>query len=146
MESNFSSFANYSGFFGPLGIPTAGAAVSFSGTVALGSTITISDTNYIPDPTSITGFDIQQQTVAVQVTAVSANSFTFTTLPGHVLYPATISFSATTGANGQVGFSIAVNGNFSSLLSGLLYYVGGSNLENNIWNNVLSNVRADCSK
>jgi len=147
METSFGSFADYSGTFGPLGVPTASATVQFSGTVSLGSTINISNVITIlippsPDgvPTTIT------QNVAVQVSSVSSTSFTFTTLPGHVLYPATISFSAATGSNGQLSFGINVSGNFSSPLSATLYYAGGYNLEDNIWNNVLANVKKDCAK
>jgi hypothetical protein len=126
-----------------MGAPFAYANIQFSGTVALGATINITDAN------TILLLGAQPQTtlsVSVQVTAISATSFTFTTLPGHVLYPATISFSATNGANGQLTFGINVNGNFSNATSGALYNLGGSNLENNIWNNVLSNVQKDCSK
>jgi hypothetical protein len=148
MESNFGSFANYSGTFGPLGLPVATASVQFTGTVALGSTISISDVNLItlPIPSIIPIVVAQVQNVAVQVTAVNVTNFTFTTLPGHVLYPAAISFSATAGANGQLTFGINVAGNFSSTTSGALYYAGGSSLENNIWNNVLANVGKACSQ
>jgi hypothetical protein len=146
MESNFASFANYSGTFGPAGFPLGAAAVKFSGTVALGSTINISDVNTFVSPTQKGVFPVQVLNVAVQVTAVSATSFTFTTLPGHVLYPGTISFSAIAGVNGQLTFAINVDGNISSLVSTALYYSGGYNLENNIWNNTLASVKNDCSR
>jgi hypothetical protein len=120
--------------------------VQFSGAVSLGSTISITDVNTIFVPTLSGILPVQAQTVAVQVTAVSSTGFTFTTLPGHVLFPATISFTATAGANGQLAFGINVNGNFSSPVSEALYYAGGYSLENNIWNNVLANVQKNCSK
>jgi RHS repeat-associated protein len=137
LESNFGNFANYSGTFGPLG--AASANVPFSGTVAKGSTITIVGTN------TMLGGISQTQTVAVTVSALGPNGFTFTTLPGHVLYPATISFSATTGANGQLTFGIAVNGNCADASSKAMYNIGGNSLENNIWNNLLNNVQKDCN-
>jgi RHS repeat-associated protein len=142
LESNFGSFANYSGTFGPGGAPAAAAQIQFSGNVSLGSTINITDVNTIFLPFLPT----QTQTVAVTVSAISSSGFTFTTLPGHVLFPATISFSATTGANGQLTFAVNVNGNFANSTSQALYNVGGSNLENKIWNNLLANVQTDCSK
>ena len=113
MEQNFGSFANYSGNFGPLGIPAAYATVSFTGTVSLGSTVSIHNLNIITLPNlQVT---TKEFNVAVQVTQINSTSFTFTTLPGHVLYPATISFSANSSQAGHLGFSINVNGQFANL-------------------------------
>jgi hypothetical protein len=81
----------------------------------------------------------------VTVASVSATSFSFTTNPGHVLYPANISFSATNVGPGQINFSINVNGNFASFLTRAAYYAGGNNLEDNIWNHMLGNVQRACS-
>ena len=142
MEQNFGSFANYTGNFGPIGIPAAYATVSFTGTVSLGSTISIHNLNIItlPNLQVIT----KEFNVGVQVTQVSPTSFTFATLQGHVLYPATISFSASSSQAGRLGFSINVNGQFANLGAEIGYYAGGSDLENNIWKHVLQQVQADC--
>ena len=147
MEGNFSNFGNYTGPFGMGGV--ASAVVTFSGSVSLGATITINNVNVFPVP-SLQPPYIQIATktfnVAVQVSQVTATSFTFATLPGHVLYPATISFSASLPGTGQVSFAINVNGNFANLGSEIGYYGGGSDLENHIWNHVLQQVQADCKQ
>ena len=70
----------------------------------------------------------------------------FTTLPGHVLFPATISFSGTSPSAGHLSFAINVNGNFANLGAEIGYYAAGSNLENHIWNYVLQQVQADCGQ
>jgi hypothetical protein len=75
-----------------------------------------------------------------------SSSFTFTTLPGHVLYPATISFTASSSEAGYLTFVINVNGNFANLGSEIGYYAGGSNLEDHIWKHVLQQVQADCKQ
>src|SRR6185312_9932750 len=46
--------------------------------------------------------------VFVQVQSVGPSGFQFASLPGHPLYPATISFSARDSAPGQVTFNISV--------------------------------------
>ena len=147
METNFGNFANYNGPFGLMDV--ASATVSFSGTVSLGATIQIHNVNTFPVPQS--QYDpnpphesTQEFNVAVQVAQVTSNSFTFTTLPGHVLYPATIIFTGTSSGTGQLNFSINVNGNFANLEAEIGYYAGGSSLENHIWNHVLQQVQADC--
>jgi hypothetical protein len=82
--------------------------------------------------------------VAVQVTQVNPNGFTFTTLPGHVLYPATISFAASSSGAGSLNFAINVNGNFANRSAEIGYYAAGNSLENHIWNHVLAQVQSDC--
>jgi len=109
MEGNFSSYADYEGNFN-LGL--VHAIVQFSGAVSLGATISIHNSNY----DTLTGGQLLNQTfdVAVQVTQVTTNGFTFTTLPGHVLYPATITFAANSSQAGSLQFAINVNGMFAN--------------------------------
>ena len=83
--------------------------------------------------------------VSVTVSSVSTSGFTFTTDPGHVLYPATITFSANDAGSNQINFSIKVNGDFAGRLQQAGYYLGGSNLENNIWTHFEKNVKAMCA-
>jgi RHS repeat-associated protein len=146
VESNFSQFGNYKGEFGPLGIPGASAAVTFgtgSATpVTPGGSIPISAEVEFPTPMPILGNSVN---VSVTVASVSPTSFTFNTDSGHVLYPASITFSATDAGNNQIGFLIQVNGDFSSRGSEIGYYAGGYNLENNIWNHFEQNVGAFCA-
>lgn len=102
MESNFPQFGNYSGNFGTLGIPYASATVTFTSIVSLGSTINIHNVNV----DRITGGRVKTKIfdVAVKVSQVTSTGFSFVTLPGHVLYPATISFTASSpGGQGAWG-------------------------------------------
>jgi RHS repeat-associated protein len=147
IESNFSQFGQYNGEFGPLGVPAASAAVTFgtgSATpVVQGGSIPISAVIEGPTPIPVFGYKVN---VSVTVASVSPNSFTFNTDPGHVLYPASITFSASDASNGQIDFSIQVNGDFSGKLAEAGYYTGGYNLENKIWTNFINNVKAACAK
>ncbi len=141
MKANFGSFADYNGSFGPLGIPGASGSVTFTGTVSSGATINIHNVNVVRATDGVVSktFDVK-----VQVTQVSPNSFTFTTLPGHVLYPATISFTASSSGAGYLSFLINVNGTFANVTAEIEYYAGGSNLEDHIWKHVLAQVQSDC--
>jgi len=144
MEANFASFANYNGPFGAFGIPYASAVVAFTRTVSQGATINIDNLNVIilPNMQIVT----KEFKVAVQVTQTSSSEFTFATLPGHVLYPATISFSAVSPTPGYLSFSININGQFAGLGPEIAYYAGGSNLGDHIWNHVLQQVQTDCKQ
>src|SRR5205823_14722774 len=116
-ESNFSQFGNYGGHFGPFGLPASTTVVVFGdGPVTKGATIAIHNRNMaiysIP----------QTNNISVTVSSVSPTSFTFTTDPGHVLYPASITFSAADAGNGQISFTIKVNGDFAGPVQELGYY------------------------
>ena len=141
MEGNFSTYANYEGDFNS---GLVHAVVHFSGSVSLGATISIYNHNF----DNLTGGERvnREFDVAVRVTQVTSNSFTFATLPGHVLYPATITFTASSTQPTFVHFEINVKGNFANLGSELGYYAGGSDLENKIWNHVLDQVKSHCSQ
>lgn len=145
LGSNFSQFANLVTNFGPAGIPAATGIVTFgNGPVTQGATIDISQTTLVMNPFN---FSIYANTLNVSVTvaSVSSTSFTFAANPGHVLYPASISFSAVDSGDGQVSFSVQVNGDFANAADEALYYAGGSNLENQIWNNLKNNVQKLCN-
>jgi hypothetical protein len=149
MEVNFGSFGDYDGAFGPFGIPGAWGSVTFTGTISLGAIINIHNVNTVTIPNAVgPGGQVvtKEFNVAVQVSQVSPSSFTFTTLPGHVLYPATISFTASSSGAGYLNFVINVNGNFASVPYEIGYYAGGSSLEDHIWKHVLQQVQADCKK
>lgn len=87
-----------------------------------------------------------QFNVAVTVTQVNPTSFTFATLPGHVLYPATISFTASASGTNYLTFTIIVSGNFANQEAEKGFYAAGSALEDKIWNHVLTQVQADCTQ
>jgi hypothetical protein len=84
--------------------------------------------------------------MAVQVTQISSTSFTFTTLRGHVLFPATISFAASSIQAGRLHFSINVNGMFANQAALEGYKAAGSKIEDHIWNHVLSRVTSYCAQ
>ncbi len=134
IASGFSKFGNFTGSFGLGNIDVA--HVTFGNVpVTQGAIIPITDVNTL-GPTINT---------SVTVTSVSATSFTFVTNSGHVLYPATIAFSASNAANGMINFSINVNGDFASRFDKVLYYAGGEDLENKIWNNFIDDVQKFCA-
>jgi len=149
IDANFSSFGNFSGTFGPFGAPLAEASVNFgSGPLTLGGNVSITNVNIAPSvPTGpgVSPPNVQIINTSVTVQTMTTTSFTFATVPGHVLYPATITFAADNTPNGQVNFSIHVNGDFASLKNEALYYLGGNNLENQIWNHFISNVQKLCA-
>ena len=143
LEAHFSQFANYSGFFGPLGLPAAYANASFGNTpIAKNATIPISLTVF----TTASIFPIGFSNVSVTVSSVSSTSFSFVTNPGHVLNPASIAFSASNVGNGRVSFAVGVVGDFASSTAAAGYYAGGRNLEANIWNHLLKAVEDFCNK
>jgi hypothetical protein len=124
MEANFGSFANYDGAYNFRFIPfLVKGTVTFTGTVSLGATINIHNVNV----DSITRGFLNTVTcdVSVQVTQVNPTSFTFTTLPGHVLYPATITFTASSPGAGLLNFTIVVSGAFANEEAEKGYYAAG---------------------
>ena len=146
VEGNFSQFANYQGSFSALGIPVSASASFFPGTVEQGSTINIQNVNSLGNSSpGGSAFFTQVNGVSVKVRSVSPTSFTFATNPGHIVYPASITFSAADAGSGQIQFSIQINGDFANLTANALYrYLGGQQLENNIWNNFLNNIQRVC--
>jgi len=66
--------------------------------------------------------------------------------PSHVLYPATVSFSATDIGNGQVNFTTSVNATTNGFFGTAAFVFGGRAGETNTWKNLLSNVGQFCSK
>ena len=76
---------------------------------------------------------------------MAGQSFTLTTNPGHVLYPATITFTAT-DTSGGIRFDITVDGQTASLLDSALFVIGGADLESKIWTHFQAQVAADCQK
>jgi len=136
VESNFSSFANYTGSFNGF-TTTLGFNVPAGG-ITVGAVIQIPHTTYVAG-VAITSYD------SATVTQVSATSFTFDTNPGHPL-DATITFTAQDMGNGFTGFDISISGATSNALWSLFFAGGGSSFEDGVWNHFLDQVIADCSK
>jgi len=137
LRTHYPQFANFNGNFGPGGL--ARASISFgSALITKGAIIPIHNVNSGPTAYSPAAtFDIAVKVATVSTMAGRSMGFSFDTLPGHVLYPASISFFAVQGDQGSVNFSINVNGNFSSTINKELFnHAGGDELENKIWNNI----------
>jgi len=80
--------------------------------------------------------------VSVNVVAMSTQSMTFTTNPGHVLYPASITFSASLAGPGSINFNIDLTGTVANPL----FYLGGGQFENAQWNHFLNQVSSYCQQ
>jgi RHS repeat-associated protein len=144
VENNFANFANFStvNLF-----PTMFESVTFSppDSLAPGSSIPISI-----NVSAINPFDLWSPlqlnlNTSVIVQSVTNQSMTFSTVPGHLLYPATISFSATQASAAMVNFNIDITGQFPNLVNQGLFYAGGGAFENAQWNNMINNVGAFCA-
>jgi len=70
-------------------------------------------------------------------------SFTFTTNPGHVFYPGTISFSARDTDSG-VRFGIDLKGQSGDLESRAGFKFGGEGFEDRAWRSFLEKLRKSC--
>jgi len=125
VESNFPRFGNYSRWGGL-------ESVTFSPPVGMGPGSTI--------PISVGIFGVSQS-LSVTVQSMSAQSMTFTTNPGHLLYPAFITFAASNGSRGSINFNINLGGTVASPLK---FYFGGSSFEDAQWNHFLGQVGAYC--
>jgi hypothetical protein len=85
--------------------------------------------------------------VSVNVQSMTSNQLVFTSNAGHVLYPATVSFSASNAGNGSITFTTNVNGATNGLFGTLKFYPGGGRAgETSTWNNLLNNVGKFCSQ
>jgi len=128
VESNFAAFGNYSA--GPF-------SLAFHQPPGVGVE------SQIPITAGYFGF---AQNMTVQVMSMSSSSMSFRTLPTqHLLYPAGITFSASSAGTGSINFNIDLHGNFNGLLNGAKYYLGGAAFENAQWNHFLGKVKAYCS-
>jgi hypothetical protein len=87
----------------------------------------------------------QGRQISVTVQNVSTTSFTFKTNPGHILYPGSISFSATDIGNGRISASVVAKGNYADTPSWIFFdYMGGKQFESDVWNNFLDNLQRSC--
>jgi RHS repeat-associated protein len=125
VESDFGWFGDYSRWGGAESVmfsPPAG--------MSSGSTIPIS--------VGIIGIT-QDMTVTVQ--SMNSQSMTFTTTPGHLLYPAYITFGATPASSGSINFNIDLGGTVASPMK---FAFGGGAFEDAQWNHFLDRIKAFC--
>jgi len=92
----------------------------------------------IPINVSVFGFS---QTLSVNVQSMNSQSMTFTTNPGHLLYPASITFAASPASPGSINFNINLGGTVASPAQ---FYFGGSSFEDAQWNHFLGKVGGFC--
>jgi hypothetical protein len=124
VEGNFGNFGNYS--------PLAGLSVTF-----------------FPPPVMRTGasFPISvdvfgyYQTLSVNVEAMNSQYMTFTTNPGHLIYPGAINFAASPSTRGSINFNIDLGGTIAQRLK---YTVGGGLFEDAQWNHFIGQVKSYC--
>src|SRR6266542_5944040 len=107
VERNFARFGNHSRWFGA-------ESVTFSPPAGMGPG------SPIPISVSIFGFT---QNLSVTVQSMNSQSMTFTTNPGHLLYPASITFAAWPASPGSINFNINLEGTVASPVQ---FYLRGS--------------------
>lgn len=127
VQSSFGTFGNYSRLGG-----LESVLFSPSGGLSVGSTI----------PIGVETFGIFQN-LSVNVAAMNSQSMTFTTNPGHLLYPASITFSASPASSGSINFNINLGGTVASPLQ---FSLGGSGFEDAQWNHFLGQVGNFCKE
>jgi len=125
VEGNFGQFGNYSRWGGL-------ESVTFSPPSGMGPGSTI------PISVSVFGFT---QNLSVNVQSMNSQSMTFTTNPGHLLYPASITFAASPASPGSINFNINLGGTVASPTQ---FYFGGSSFEDAQWNHFLGKVGGFC--
>ena len=125
VEGNFAQFGNYSRWGGL-------ESVTFSPPSGMGSGSTI------PISVSVFGFT---QSLSVNVQSMNSQSMTFTTNPGHLLYPASITFASSPASPGSINFNINLGGTVASPAQ---FYLGGSSFEHAQWNHFLGKVGGFC--
>lgn len=127
VTSDFSRFGDYSA--GPLSV-----AFSTPSALTVGSSVPIS-----------VGIGPFTQNLSVKVTTVTPQSLSFSTDPGHLLYPATITFSSYDASASAINFNINLAGTVSGLHL-LEFIAGGGAFENKQWNNFVKQVGNYCSE
>ncbi len=141
VENNFASFGNFQTT--ALGVPESVAFNPPSGPLTVGETIPITiQVGWC----NISLAPCYSLNTSVTVTSATLSNLTFTTVPGHLLYPASISFSATGDSSGSVAFGIFVQGTLPSLPNAAAFVFGGGSFEDSQWNNFLLQIGLLCNQ
>jgi RHS repeat-associated protein len=105
---------------------------------------------FIAIHTSISTFWLPDGTVPlgpvefhVQVIFSSPNAFTFGTQDDHAFYPGTIKFRIDDAKNGEVAFSIDLEGETNGFGGTIGYYMGGGAFEDKVWFNLGEQVKTE---
>ncbi len=141
VERNFGNFGNF-------GTPNVDfESVTYNppaGQLTVGQLIPISVQVGYTQP-AITAMAYTLNT-SVNVTGVSDTSLTFQTVEGHLLYPASITFSAMDAGNGAITFDISINGQLPNLFNAAAFLLGGGAFEDSQWNHFLQKISALCNQ
>jgi hypothetical protein len=133
VESNFARFGDFTTTVA--GVTESVAFNPPSGALTVGESI----------PITIQVGGAYTLNTSVTVAAITSNSFTFSTVPGHILYPASITFSDVNLGNGELSFNINVSGKVPGFWAGVAWVLGGSSFEDAQWNNFLQKVDSYCN-
>jgi RHS repeat-associated protein len=125
VEGNFANFGNYSRWGGA-------ESVTFSPPAGMGPGSTI--------PINVGIFGVNQS-LSVNVQSMNSQSMTFTTNPGHLIYPGSITFAASPASPGSINFNINLGGTVTSPAE---FNFGGSAFEDAQWNHFLGQVSGFC--
>jgi RHS repeat-associated protein len=133
LENNFSSFADNPS---PGGLSTF--AIFTPGPVSPGQTLDIN--------VGIQAFGrtVAYNDVSVVVQSSTPSQLVFQSTSSHVLYPATVSFSASDVGDGSINFTTSVDATTNGLLGTFQFLLGGRAGETNTWTNLLSQVGKFC--
>ncbi len=145
VESDFASFGNFSGTFGD---GLASGQVQFSpppGQLQAGQSIGIQLSAGLSLPGG-GSYPLVGLNTSVTVTSVGQNGLSFATVPGHLLYPASIFFGAADLGNGNIGFAINIKGTLPNIGNASGFIAGGSAFEDAQWNGFLGRVADWCNK
>jgi RHS repeat-associated protein len=134
LEFNFAAFANFSRTVA--GVTESVTFKPPSGPLTVGESI--------PITVQVGGSAGYTLNTSVTVTAVTSNSFTFQTVPGHILYPATITFIDTSLGSGDLSFDVNLSGTVPGFWAAFFWKTGGDAFEDAQWNNLLQNVSLFC--
>lgn len=121
VEGNFAQFGNYSRWGGL-------ESVTFSPPAGMGPGSTI--------PISVSVFGLTQN-LSVNVQSMNSQSMAFITNPGHLLYPASITFAASPASPGSINFNIDLGGTVANPMK---FRFGGTAFEDAQWNHFLGKV------
>jgi hypothetical protein len=133
VEGSFSRFGNFA-TRGPLGVPESVTFKPPSGALHAGSSIRVA--------VQVGGIYTLNTSVTVQY--ATSQSLGFATVPGHLLYPANIAFSASPVSSSAINFDVSLSGNFPSAVNRFLFNMGGGSFEDAQWNHFIGQVGSFC--
>jgi RHS repeat-associated protein len=133
LENNFASFGDNSG-----GTGLSTFSIFTPGPVSPGEKLTINV------GLQASGHTYAYNDVSVVVQSATSSSLVFQSTPNHVLYPASVAFSASNAGNGAITFTTSVNARTNGVSGSFKFLFGGRAGETSTWNNLLNQVSKFC--